>query len=83
MAAALSQGRINAAVAQVLAHEAAREASRARLAELEQLERLTEWHESRQRAGAMAATMRDAASFNREGLRDGLLFRIPSFYGGN
>ncbi|MDE2782209.1 MAG: hypothetical protein OXK77_04565 [Gemmatimonadota bacterium] len=80
VAAALSQGRIDAAVAQVLAHEAAREASRARLAELDRLDRLAEWRESRERANAMAVTMRDAASLNRATLRDGLRLRVPSFY---
>ena len=83
MAAALSRGRIDAAVAQVFAHQAAQEASRARLAELAQLERLAEWRESRLRANAMAGTLRDAASRNRNALRDGLLIRIPSFYRGH
>ena len=83
VAAALSQGRIDAAVAQVLAHQAAQEASRARLAELERLEQLAEWRDSRMRANAMAGTLRGAAYRNRNALRDGLLLRIPSFYGGN
>ena len=80
VAAALSRGRIDAAVAQMLAHQTAQEASRARLAELAQLERLAEWRESRVRANAMAGTLRDAASRNRSALRDGLLLKIPSFY---
>ena len=80
VAAALSQGRINAALGQVLAHEAAREASRARQAELAHLEWLGRWHDGRARANALAGTMRDAASLNRAALRDGLLFRVPSFY---
>ncbi len=80
VAAALSQGRINAATAQVLAHQAAEQANRARLAELARLERLAEWQESRMRANAFARTMQDAALQNRAALRDGLLFRIPSFY---
>ncbi|MDE0604807.1 MAG: hypothetical protein OXI18_10425 [bacterium] len=83
MAAALSQGRIDAAVAQVFAHQAAQGASRARLAELDRLEQLAEWREGRMRANAMAGTLRDAASRSRATLRDGLLLRIPSFYGGN
>lgn len=80
VAAALSQGRINAALGQVLAHQTTMEASRAREAELAQLEWLGRWHDDRARANAMAVTMRDAASLNRAALRDGLLFRIPSFY---
>ncbi|MDE2676423.1 MAG: hypothetical protein OXI76_00800 [Gemmatimonadota bacterium] len=83
VAAALSQGRIDAAVAQVFAHQAAQEASRARLAELDRLDQLAQWREGRMRANAMAGTLRDAASRNRATLRDGLLLRIPSFYGGN
>ncbi len=80
VAASLSQGRINAALGQVLAHEAAREASRARQAELAHLEWLGRWHDGRTRANAFAGTMRNAASLNRAALRDGLLFRVPSFY---
>ncbi len=80
VAAALSQGRINAAAGQVLAHQAALEASRARQAELARLEWLGRWHDDRARANAMALTLRDAASRNRAALRDGLLFRVPSFY---
>ena len=80
VAAALSQGRINAAVGQVLAHQAAAEASRARQAELARLEWLGRWHDDHARANTLAETMRDAASLNRTALRDGLLFRIPSFY---
>ena len=80
VATALSQGRINAAVGQVLAHEAAVEASRARQAELARLEWLGRWADGRARANALAETMRDAASLNRAALRGGLLFRVPSFY---
>ena len=80
VAAALSQGRINAAAGQVLAHQAALEASRARQVELARLEWLGRWHDDRARANALAETLRDAASLNRAALRDGLLFRIPSFY---
>ena len=80
VAAALSQGRINAATAQVLAHQAAEQANRARLAELTRLERLADWQEGRMRANAFARTMQNAALQNRAALREGLLFWIPSFY---
>ena len=83
VAAALSQGRINAAAGQVLAHQAAVEAGRARQAELARLAQLAEWRESRMRANAMAGAMRAAALGNRAVLRDGLLLRVPSFYRGN
>ena len=80
VATALSQGRINAAAGQVLAHQAAAEASRARQGELARLEWLGRWHDDHARANALAETMRNAASLNRTTLRSGLLFRIPSFY---
>ena len=80
VAAALSQGRINAATGQVLAHQAALEASRARQAALARLEWLGRWADGRTRANTLAVTMRDAASLNRTALRSGLLFQIPSFY---
>ncbi len=83
VAASLSQGRINAALGQVMAHQAVEQASRLRQAELARLEHLVEWRESRMRANAFAGTLRTAASRNRDALRDGLLFRIPSFYTGN
>ena len=83
VAAALSQGRINAAAGQVFAHQAAMEAGRARQAELARLAQLAEWRESRMRANAMAGTLRAAALVNRAVLRDGLLLQIPSFYLGN
>ena len=82
VAAALSQGRINAAVGQVLAHQAVEQANRTQQAELARLERLAERRESQLRANAMAAAMRTAASRNRDALREGLLFKIPSFYTG-
>ena len=82
VAASLSQGRINAALGQVMAHQAVEQASRLRQAELARLEHLAEWRESRIRANAFAEQMRTAASRNRDALRDGLLFRIPSFYTG-
>ena len=83
VAAALSQGRINAAAGQVLAHQAAMEAGRARQAELARLAQLAEWRESRMRANAMAGALRTAALGNRAVLRDGLLLQVPSFYLGN
>ena len=80
VAAALSQGRISAALGQVLAHQTAMVASRTRQAEIAHLEWLGRWHDGRARANALAGTMRNAASLNRAALRDGLLFRVPSFY---
>ena len=53
VAAALTQGRINAAVAQVLAYQAVEQANRMQQAEIDRLERLAEWRDARARTNAM------------------------------
>ena len=80
VAAALTQGRINAAVAQVLAYQAVEQANQVQQAEIERLERLAEWRDARLRTNAMYDELRAAALDNREQAREGLLFRVPSFY---
>ena len=82
VAAALTQGRINAAVGQVLAYQAVEQANRMQEAELARLERLAAWRESQLRTNEMFEQMRAAAFQNRDALREGLLFKIPSFYMG-
>ena len=82
VAAALTQGRINAGVAQVLAYQAVEQANRMQQAEIDRLERLAEWREARLRTNAMYEELRAAAFQNRDRLREGLLFKIPSFYMG-
>ena len=73
---------MNAAVAQVLAYQAVEQANRMQQAEMERLERLAEWHGRRLRTNRMYEQVRSAALQNRERLREGLLFRVPSFYAG-
>ena len=80
VAAALTQGRVDAAVGQVLAYQAVGEAHRAREAERARLERLAAWRDARLRTNRTVGEMRTSALANREGLREGLLFRLPSFY---
>lgn len=80
VAAALTEGRLNAAVGQVLAYQAVGEAHRAQEAERARLERLAAWRDSRLRTNRTVGEMRSSALANREGLRNGLLFRLPSFY---
>ena len=80
VAAALTQGRVDAAVGQVLAYQAVGEAHRAQEAERARLERLAAWREARLRTNRTVGEMRSAALQNREGLRNGLLLRLPSFY---
>ena len=82
VAAALSQGRIDAATAQVLAYQAVERASRMREAETRRLERLAEWRDARLRANRMYDQVRSSALRNRARHREGLLFRVPSFYEG-
>ena len=82
VAAALTQGQINAAVGQVLAYQAVEQANRMQQAEIDRLERLAEWRDARLRTNAMYEQLRAAAFQNRDQLREGLLFKIPSFYMG-
>ena len=72
VAAALTQGRINAAVAQVLAYQAVEQANRMQQAEVDRLERLAEWRDARLRTNAMYEELRAAAFQNRDKLREGL-----------
>ena len=80
VAAALTQGRVDAAVGQVLAYQAVAEAQRAQEAERARLERLAAWRDARLRTNRTVGEMRTSALANREGLREGLLLRLPSFY---
>ena len=80
VAAALTQGRLDAAVGQVLAYQAVGEAHRAQEAERARLERLAAWRDARLRTNRTVGEMRSSALANRESLREGLLFRLPSFY---
>ena len=82
VAAALTQGRVDAAVGQVLAYQAVGEAHRAQEAERARLERLAAWRDARLRTNRTVGEMRSSALANREGLRNGLLLRLPSFYTG-
>ena len=82
VAAALTGGRIDAAVAQVLAFQAVERANRMQQAEIIRLERLAEWRDARLRANRMYEQVRAAAMQRREALREGLLLQVPSFYMG-
>ena len=82
VAAALTQGQLNAAVGQLLAYQAVEQASRMRQAELDRLERLSAWREAQQRANERFERMQSAVAQNRDSLREGLLFKIHPFYMG-
>ena len=82
VAAALTQGRVDAAVGQVLAYQAVGEAHRTQEAERARLERLAAWRDAQLRTNRIIDEMRTSALMNRESLREGLLFRLPSFYTG-
>ena len=80
VAAALTQGRLDAAVGQVLAYQAVGEAQRAQEAERARLERLAAWRDARLRTNRTVGQMRTSALANRADLREGLLLRLPAFY---
>ena len=56
-------------MAQVLAYQAVEQANRMQQAEIDRLERLAEWRDTRLRTNAMADAMRAAAFQNRDRLR--------------
>ncbi len=80
LAAALSDGRVGAAVAQTLAFEAAQRAGRAAEAEAARVESRVRWRESRTRANEMARDLRRASELGRRSMRDGLLLRVPTAF---
>ena len=82
VAAALTQGQIDAAVGQLLAYQAVEQTSRMQQAELARLERLAAWRDAQLRANDTFERMQSATLQNRDRLREGLLFRIHPFYMG-
>ena len=82
VAAALTQGQIDAAVGQLLAYQAVEQTSRMQQAELARLERLAAWRDAQLRANETFERMQSATLQKRDALREGLLFRIHPFYMG-
>ncbi len=79
---AVTQGHLTAAMAQLMAYQAAKEAAEGYEREITRREALAQRLASRQRADLLYNAHRDGIVARRQSLRDGLLFDIPALYGG-
>ena len=79
---AVTQGHLTAAMAQLMAYQAAKEAAEGYEREIARREALADRVASRRRADLLYNAHRDGIVARRQTLRDGLLFDIPALYGG-
>ena len=82
VAGTVTQGNLTAAMAQLMAFQAAREAAEDYEREIGRREALARWIETQRRAEIEFAAQQAGLDARRDGLREGLLFRIPAYYGG-
>ena len=82
VAGTVTQGNLTAAMAQLMAYQAAKEAAEDYEREIARREALAERVAAQQRAEITFAAHQAGLDARRETLREGLLFRIPALYGG-
>ena len=82
VAGTVTQGNLTAAMAQLMAYQAAKEAAQDYEREIARRQELARWVETHQRAEIAFAAQQAGLDARRERLREGLLFRIPALYGG-
>ena len=80
---AVTQGHLTAAMAQLMAYQAAKEAAEGYEREIARREALAERVASHQQAEITFAAHQAGLDARRQTLQDGLLFQIPTLYGGN
>ena len=80
IAGQVTGGNLTAAMAQLLAFQAAREAAEDYEREIERRERLAEWLAAQQRAQANFDTQQADLDARRDAMREGLLLRVHPFY---
>ena len=83
LAGQVTEGNLTAAMAQLMAFQAAREAAKDYEREIERRERLAEWVAAQQRAQVNFAAQQAGLDARRESMRDGLLLKVHPFYGGD
>ena len=83
VAGQVTEGNLTAAMAQLMAFQAAREAAEDYEREIERRERLAEWVAAQQRAQANFTAQQSGLEARRESMREGLLLKVHPFYGGN
>ena len=82
VAGTVTQGNLTAAMAQLMAYQAAKAAAQDYEREIARRQELARWVETHQRAEIAFAAQQAGLDARRERLREGLLFRIPALYGG-
>ena len=82
VAGTVTQGNLTAAMAQLMAYQAAKEAAQDYEREIARRQELARWVETHQRAEIAFAAQQAGLDARRDTLREGLLFRIPALYGG-
>ena len=80
---AVTQGHLTAAMAQLMAYQAAKEAAEGYEREIARREALAERVASHQQAELVYDAHKAGLDARRQTLQDGLLFQIPTLYGGN
>ena len=83
VAGQVTAGNLTAAMAQLMALQAAREAAEDYEREIERRERLAEWVAAQQRSQANFAAQQSGLEARRDSMREGLLLQVHPFYGGN
>ena len=83
VAGQVTEGNLTAAMAQLMAFQAAREAAEDYEREIERRERLAEWVAAQQRSQANFAAQQSGLEARRDSMREGLLLKVHPFYAGN
>ena len=82
VAGTVTQGNLTAAMAQLMAFQAARVAAEDYEREIGRREALARWIESQRRAEINFNAQQAGLDASRDAMREGLLFKIPALYGG-
>ena len=82
VAGTLTQGNLTAAMAQLMAFEAAKAAAEDYEREIARREALAEWVEAQRRARVTFVAQQAGLDARRDAMREGLLLEIHPFYGG-
>ena len=83
VAGTVTQGNLTAAMAQLMAFQAAKEAAEDYEREIARREALARWIETQRSAEITFAAQQAGLDARRDSMREGLLFRIHPAYGGN
>ena len=82
VAGTVTQGNLTAAMAQLMAFQAAKEAAADYEREIARRQELARWIESQRQAEINFNAQQAGLDASRDAMREGLLFQIPALYGG-